>query len=488
MKCPSSKSIGMNNRWNKFLVAFLFLFFVLVRSFSSSEIEPTRIDVLEKESEAFLGKWEGFLKDKDGNQVQIVLEILKNEDKTWKCLFSMPHHGLQGASVQDLSIKERTISITIPLVMFTYSGSLKEDQQTIEGVLKRDKTEIKLNLVKVIKISSMIRPQTPQKPYPYEEKDLKFKNIKDNIILAGTLTHPKSGGPFPAAILISGAGPQDRNEEGFSGHRPFHVLADYLTKRGIAVLRYDDRGVGESTGSQEKATSADLAEDVKAAFLFLKEQSVIDPAKIGLIGHSEGGFLAQLVASEIKEIAYIVLMAGPALPTKDILLYQLKIAAGQAVFPRPLSVDIAQSFEQIYTVLEKEQNDEMAKEKVYSILKEIHMPPDVAKEIVEYCMSPWNRYQIKINPEEFLSKVKCPVLALGGNKDTHVPSTQNLKAVEEILQKAGNKNYKTVELSGLNHLFQTARTGLVTEYSLLEETMAPVVLRTIGDWIIEQVK
>jgi hypothetical protein len=219
----------MNYKRNKLLIGLLIwsLFFVL--SFSTSGKKHSEKDLITKELEVFLGKWEGFLEGKGGKKIQLVFEILKNEDNTLQCLVSMPLQGLNGYPVKDFSIKENTISITIPLVNYIYSGCLTEDKQTIEGVLKRDKGDLKINLEKVVKISSIPRPQTPKKPYHYMEQEVKFSNPQDNIILAGTLTYPKSGEPFPAVILISAVGPQDRNEEGFSGHRFFHVLADYLT-------------------------------------------------------------------------------------------------------------------------------------------------------------------------------------------------------------------------------------------------------------------
>lgn len=478
----------MNYKWNKFLIFFFIwsLFFVL--SLSSFRKEQQERDLTKKESDVFLGKWESFVEGRRGEKIQLVFEILKNEDNTMQCLYSMPLHGLNGYPVKDFSIKENTISITFSIVNFTYSGSLKEDQQTIEGILKRTDDDVKINLKKVVKISSLLRcrPQNPKKPYPYNELEVKFPTLHDDVVLAGTLTYPKSGEPISTAILISGAGPRDRNQEG-AGHRPFLVLADYLTKKGIAVLRFDDRGVGESTGTQDyEATSADRAEDVKAAWQFLKTQSFIDPKKIGLIGHSEGGIIAQIVAGEIDEIAYIVLMAGPAIPGKDIYHYQLKVASGHEVSIK----DTAKSWEQIITVLEKElTNKKRANKKIHSILvDEVKMPDGAAKAITEHFLSPWMRYFIKQDPAAILSMVKCPVLALGGKKDVHIPSSQNLKVIEEILQKAGNKNYKIMEFPNLNHLFQTASTGLPMEYSLIEETIAPIALKTITDWIIGQVK
>lgn len=185
-------------------------------------MERQERDETKKKSEVFLGKWECFMKGGRGEKIQIVFEILKNEDNTLQCLISMPLHGLNDYPIEDFSIKENTISIIMPLINFTYSGSLKEDQQTIEGVLKRTNDEVKMNLKKIDKISSPLRPQTPKKPYPYNELEVKFPTLYDDVILAGMITCPKSGELFPAAILISGAGPRDRNQEG-AGHRPLSI-------------------------------------------------------------------------------------------------------------------------------------------------------------------------------------------------------------------------------------------------------------------------
>ena len=398
----------------------------------------------------------------------------------------MPQQGLNGEPVKDFSIEGSQISLTIPLVLFNYTGLLEDGQQNIDGFLNRGESKIKVRLKKVEKISSKLRPQTPQKPYPYLEQEVKFLNQKEKITLAGTLTFPASGGPFPAAVLISGAGPQDRNEEGFGGHRPFHVLADYLTRRGIAVLRYDDRGVGESTGSQEKSTSLDLAGDAVAAVRFLLTQHLIHHEKIGLIGHSEGGDIAQILAGRMEGVAFIVLMAGTALPGREIFLYQLKKASE---FTAPVK-DFAKHAEKILAILEEDPDDESAREKIYSTLvKEVKMPVSIAESLADHFLEPWNRYFFTVkDPVGILSRVKCPVLALGGEKDVHIPTSQNLRAVEEILNEAGNRNYKTIEFPDLNHLFQTAVSGLVVEYYSIEETIAPDVLRTIGDWILGLVK
>jgi len=325
----------MRRRQKIFLFILLIWSLIIVSSFSSSQkTEPLNKVMATKESEVFLGKWEGFIEGKGGIKFQFVFEIMKNKDNTLQCLYSMPLQGLNGEPVQSFSIEGTTVNITIPLVMFTYSGSF------------------------------------------------------------------------------------------------------------------------------------------------------INPQKIGLIGHSEGGFIAQIVASEIDEIAWIVLMAGPAISGKEIWLYQLSMFFKQGAFKE----DPDKYIERIIALLDDEPNDDRAREKIDSIFKEMKYSPEMTKYLIEEIVSPWMRYFLREDPATFLSKVKCPVLALGGNKDVHVPSSRNLKAVEEILQKAGNKNFQTTELPKMNHLFQTANTGLPTEYPLIEETIAPVVLNTIGDWIIKQLK
>jgi len=476
----------MRRRQKIFLFLLLFGSLAVVSSFSSSsqKTEPLNKITATKESEDFWGKWEGFMEGKI--KLQLVFEIVKNKDNTLQCLYSMPLQGLNGEPVQSFSIEGTTVNITIPLVMFTYSGSLKEDHLTIEGVLIwRGESGPKLILKKVINISSPFRPQTPQKPYPYMEQDVKFSNLYDNIVLAGTLTYPRSGGPFPAAILISGAGPQDRNEEGFGGHRFFQVLADDLTKRGIAVLRYDDRGTAKSTGKYYDATVFDFANDAEAGLDFLKTIPFIDKDKIGFIGHSEGGFVAQIVGGRRAETAFIILMAGPVMPTVDILKFQMKGASDRTAVLGEKTENITALLDNALDIALKEEGMPAVRNKMASLFNNSNLPDEQKKSFTDMFCAPEMIFAVKTNPADYLAKVKCPILALGGTKDMAVPAKENHEALRQIMAKLGHSNYEIVEFPNMNHFFQTTTNGMFYYVPQIKETMSPVAMKTMGDWILK---
>jgi pimeloyl-ACP methyl ester carboxylesterase len=345
----------------------------------------------------------------------------------------------------------------------------------------------------------ILRPQVPKKPYPYIEEEVAYKNKDAGISLAGTLTLPFGDTLFPTVLLITGSGPQDRNETIYN-HRPFLILADYLTRQGIAVLRVDDRGVGESTGDFPRATSEDFASDVLAGIEYLKARKEINPKQIGLIGHSEGGIIAPMVAVKSSDVAFIVLMAGTGLTGEEILYLQ------GALISRVMGVseeDIAknrQFNEKIFSLIREEKEEKTIEEKLRQMFmadwaelneeekKAIGDPEVYLKAQLQSLLSPWLKFFLTYDPKPTLSKVKCPVLAINGEKDLQVPPKENLSAIEEALVAGGNKNFTVKELPGLNHLFQTAQMGLPAEYAKIEETISPEVLKIIGDWILEQIR
>jgi pimeloyl-ACP methyl ester carboxylesterase len=314
--------------------------------------------------------------------------------------------------------------------------------------------------------------------------------------LAGTLTLPRTAAPHPAVLLITGSGQQDRNEA-LLGHKPFLVLADYLTRRGIAVLRVDDRGVGGSTGEVAKATSADFATDVRAGVAYLKQRKDIDARRVGLIGHSEGGMIAPMVAAGSKDVAFIVLMAGTGVPGEEILYEQSALilkanGASEAAIARNRAAQ-----EKMYAIAKTEKDDAVAARKVREILRQLAASPvtgtaakgeDAAAEAqVKMILSPWFRYFLAFDPRPTLRKVRCPVLAINGEKDLQVPPKANLPAIRAALKAGGNRDHTEKELPGLNHLFQACKTGSPTEYSQIEETFNPAALQAMGDWIVAQV-
>ncbi len=343
------------------------------------------------------------------------------------------------------------------------------------------------------------RLQDPKTPLGYLSENVYFTNAKaNNIKLAGTLTLPKDKKKPAVAILISGSGPQNRNSEIVQfNHRPFLVLSDYLTNNGIAVLRYDDRGTAESEGNHSEATSADFATDVEAAIAYLKTRSDIDTSKIGLIGHSEGGLIAPMVAANNKDVSYVILLAGTGVNGATVLETQSR-RAGELQGVSKEHLDENEKLTTIIygTILKYEDKDTIKAE----ITKRLNafktnnpnsiLAPAITSQMINQQLSildsKWLCYFIRAEPSDFLSKTTCPVLALNGSKDFQVLPKINLEGIGDGLEKAKNKDVTIKELEGLNHLFQTAETGSMQEYATIEETYSPVALKLISDWINER--
>ena len=343
------------------------------------------------------------------------------------------------------------------------------------------------------------RPQEPQKPYSYYTEDVVFENKSANINLAGTLTLPTKEGLFPAVILISGSGAQNRDEE-LLGHKPFLVLADYLTKNGIAVLRFDDRGTAMSKGDFKTATTLDFSTDVEAALQYLQTRKEIDQKKIGLIGHSEGGLIAPMVANKSKNISFIILLAGTGIPGDELLLLQQElIGKASGISEEDLKKSKITNTEAFEIVKKATNSDQVKKDITELISKSIKADPEAKipdgineSEFIDMqvsqLLSPWMQFFIKYNPALALEKVKCPVLVLNGDKDMQVPSKVNLEAINKALVKGGNKKVTIKELPNLNHIFQECKTGLPEEYSEIEQTISPSALTEILNWIQIQTK
>jgi pimeloyl-ACP methyl ester carboxylesterase len=356
-----------------------------------------------------------------------------------------------------------------------------------------------LQLKRLEKLEEARRPQEPKKPYPYKEEEVSFENKAVGITLGGTLTTPETGSPFPAVVLITGSGPENRNEEVF-GHKPFLVLADYLTRQGIAVLRCDDRGVGKSGGDSHTATTVDLATDAQASFEYLKTRKDIDPKRIGLLGHSEGGVIAPIVANETPDVAFVVLMAGTGLPGDSILMLQSWLAAKAEGAADTTLAKNAVVERTTLNIVKNERDTAVAAAKLRPLLKQemAQMSPNDSQALnssdqaveqeVKQVLSPWFRYFVSYDPRPALMKLKQPVLAINGSKDVQVAPKENLAAIEAALKAGGNKDYLVKELPGLNHLFQTANTGGVSEYAKIEETISPSALSVMGDWILAHVR
>ncbi|HOK25827.1 MAG TPA: alpha/beta fold hydrolase [Bacteroidales bacterium] len=443
------------------------------------------------EKKKLAGSWLGTL-EIGAIRLRIVFNLTLTQTDSLTATLDSPDQNAKNIPLGKVTATSDSLRIEAPLLNGRYAGRIVSDT-TITGTWSQSGQTFPLNIRKLPERFSLTRPQEPQPPFPYRTEEVTIPNMKFNIYLSGTLTLPEGEGPFPAAILITGSGPQNR-DEAIMGHKPFLVLADYLTRNGIAVLRYDDRGVGKSQGVYAEATTADLATDAEAAFEFLKNHKNINPSAIGLIGHSEGGLIACITAASNPGVAFIVSLAGPGVKGEDILFRQ------QADISRLSGVKeatIKQNSEinrKLYNIVKKETDDFAAEEKVMAtyakLLKKQKKSPQEIDDLVLQLQNsfgaaayPWFRYFLTADPAQFWKKVKCPVLALNGDKDTQIAADVNLPAIENALRTGGNNSVKSVKFPGLNHLFQHCKTGLPAEYGQIEETMSPEVLKTIASWI-----
>lgn len=438
------------------------------------------------------------MKPQPAIQLRLVFHILHSE-AGYTATMDSPDQGAKGIPVTSVSYKNATLKLSLASLGVEYEGALGADG-SISGTFRQMGQSFPLNLSRqTAEAVKPARPQEPVKPYPYHEEEVFFENREDSVTLAGTLTLPRKNGLFPAVVLVSGSGAQNRDEELF-GHKPFLVIADYLTRNGIAVLRVDDRGVAASTGSFATATSYDFSKDVEAAVKYLKTRKEIDKAKIGLAGHSEGGIVAPMVAARSKDVAFIILLAGVGIRGDQLLLLQQSLiaqASGMGEKDRKLAGEINEG---AFSIIQKSTNTEELKIALTDYFNQaIKDIPDteISKKIynesfiatsINHLTSPWMQYFIKCDPAPTLEKVKCPVLAVNGAKDLQVPAKVNLEAIRAALTKGGNKRVTTKEFSGLNHLFQECQTGLPVEYTAVEQTFSPAVLNEMLTWIKVQIQ
>ncbi|MDD4921717.1 MAG: alpha/beta fold hydrolase [Bacteroidales bacterium] len=442
------------------------------------------------------GQWNGLLKIQ-GTQLGVVLHISKS-GSGYIITMDSPDQGAKDVPALSVSFEKSILKIEVAGGIY-YQGTLTQDNQIV-GELRQSTFTLPLTFTRSTpEKEKIVRPQDPVKPYPYDTEEVSFKNPDDGAVLAGTLSLPSGEGVFPVVVLITGSGPQNRDEE-LMGHKPFLVLADYLTRKGIAVLRYDDRGTAKSTGDFQKASSPVFAADVEAAINYLLTRKDIDKKKIGLIGHSEGGMIAPMVAAKNKDVSYLVLMAGTGIRGKELLLLQQELigrANGQTAEQlAKVHSDNQGAFDLILNSTNQETLKKALNAYILKRLKDV--PADqkpagvsdeaIAKQQMDQITSPWFQYFLKYDPSLVLSKVKCPVLALNGAKDLQVPPRENLSAIKSGLEKGGNKKVTVREFPNLNHLFQECETGSPNEYGQIQQTISPQVLDEISEWILRQTK
>jgi pimeloyl-ACP methyl ester carboxylesterase len=441
--------------------------------------------------------WEGKLPVGVGVEYRLVVRLNKTEAGDWLGRLDSLEEGFKGLKLTAITLDKARLAFDLKVSSAKYDGKLNAEGTEAVGTWSQNGANIPLTFKKTEKVTVVRRPQTPTPPFPYKSENVRYENKAGGVTLSGTLTEPQGSGPFPAVILISGSGAQDRDETIFQ-HKPFLVLADALCRRGVAVLRVDDRGVGGSSGSTPDSTSEDFAGDVLAGIAFLKSRPMIDARKIGLIGHSEGGLIAPLVAARSSDVAFIVLMAGTGMSGEDVI-YQQGQLLGKAAGADAKALERQGKIQrQLFDVIKTEKDHAKAvarmREAVKKTISELSEAERKNAGDVEAALdaqikrvdSPWFRFFLTFDPRTAFAQVRCPVLALNGDKDLQVAPKENLAEIEKALKKAGNTRVTIRELPGLNHLFQTCKTGAVAEYAVIEETIAPAALKVIGDWVLSQ--
>lgn len=481
--------IGVTRRWLGVAILSCLVSFPTLGKLARGENEPAA-DIA--------GTWQGTL-DVGVVKLRLGLEFKKKEGGGFTGTMDSPDQGAFGMEIDEVTVEEQAVKFVMKKIGGSYDGKLSEDGKEISGKWTQGSSTLPLVLKRGEKVGPPRRPQEPKPPYPYLEEEVSYENSQAGIKLAGTLTLPKEGGPFSAVLLITGSGPQNRNEE-LMGHKPFLLWADYLTRRGLAVLRVDDRGVGGSTGEVGKSTIEDHAGDALAGVAYLKTRKEIDGAKIGLMGHSEGAVVAPASAAQSSDVAFIILLAGTGVTGEEILYRQGALIASAAGASDEAVAKTVELQQKLFAILKAEQDDMVAAEKLAAVMVEaITQLTDEERAAlgdasklslaqVSQMLNPWFRHFLSYDPRPVLVKVKCPVLAINGERDLQVEPAQNLPVIEAALRVAGNTDATVKELSGLNHLFQASKTGAISEYAQIEETINPAALELVAEWIAERTK
>ncbi|HWA62598.1 MAG TPA: alpha/beta hydrolase [Caulobacteraceae bacterium] len=425
------------------------------------------------------GDWDGEL-DTGALKLRLTLHVRDDAGRP-VATFDSPDQNAMGLPA-DLTLQDGRVHLQVRGAAGAFDGALEPGGQKLEGTWSgRPLAFVRRAAGAVAPVRN--RPQTPVKPYPYREEEVAYDSPAAHVRLAGTLTLPPGPGPFPAVVLVAGSGPQTRNET-VLGHAIFLVLADHLTRHGIAVLRYDKRGLGQSTGDYRSATSEDFAADAEAGVAFLRTRPEIDHRRIGLVGHSEGGIVAPIVAGRDPKVAFVVLMAGSGVPGDRIIMAQAQaIAAASGAPPAAVAAGAAVQRRVLDAVMGAK-DQASAAEAARKVLAEAGAPPARIDAELPALTSPWYRFFLTYDPAPALRRLRIPVLALIGSKDLQVPADQNIPALRAALK--DDRRAEVEELPGLNHLFQTAGTGAPSEYGDIEETISPRALDTVTNWILNQ--
>ncbi len=469
---------------------FLFSLITCLTAISTSAQSPSKLT----------GTWEG--KINVGVSLRIVFIFEKDSAGIIIGTCYSPDQGNQPIPCSGIRTQNDSLTLGITSLKVTFAGKFESDS-VITGKLTQSQP-FDLTLKKVLKVSELSRPQTPHPPLSYKSEELEYFNSDKSIHYGATITIPTGKAPFAAVLLITGSGPQNRDEE-IAGHKPFAVIADHLTKNGFVVLRVDDRGIGKSSGTFASATTADFAADVNAAINYLKTRKEVDVKRIGLLGHSEGGMIAPMVAAQRDDINFIVLLAAPG-EKISALMREQNVAVLKSyginenwaeeygklyadMMPAVAKTNISEGKAILYTAV----NNWIAKTPKDVVKATTGIVNDSTKNqfinaFVSSSGSAWFKYFVQFDPAPYLTKLHCKVLALNGEKDLQVSSKTNLEGIRNALRNSKSPLYDVSEVPGVNHLFQNCKTCTINEYSELEETFSPAVLDIISNWLKKNVR
>jgi hypothetical protein len=433
----------------------------------------------------FEGTWQGAIET--GNmRMRLQLHLSHDEQGHLIAALDSLDQSIQGIPASQVTEKSNDLKLEISAFGAEYTGTLDATKNKIAGDWSQHGNVEKLDFQRSDRVLEPRRPQNPSKPYPYKEEEISFPASTGNTTLSGTLTIPQGAGPFPAAVLIGGSGPTDRDET-VAGHRLFLVLADLLTRKGVMVLRYDKRGIAQSTGDYGAGTIDDFAKDAQVALQYLKSRKEVDAKRLGVIGHSEGGILAALAATRSNDVNWLVLLASPATSGEETLLRQSELIARTGGLPEDQITRSLQFDRKAYAAVREEKDTAALTKRLSTLVDQSGlgsaMPPAALQAQIRAMTSPWFRQFLDYDPAPSYEKIKCPVLALNGTRDLQVDSAENLPLLRKAFEASGNKDVTIVEVDGVNHLFQTAQSGSPALYGAIEETMSPEVQTAIANWV-----
>ena len=427
--------------------------------------------------------------------LKMTLGVVDDEEGTF-VLLTVPTQGAEDVPIAATYNQNAELVAQLSQAGLVFTVKENDDLTMLHGQMDQAGMTFPIAFVRVDEVPTLVRIQNPKGPFPYTSTEITALHPEGHI-LAGTLTVPEGEGPFACAVLISGSGMQDRDES-LMGHKPFLVIADYLTRNGIAVLRFDDRGVGgsvvEDMDTLEDVTSEDFATDVTVMVRAARWQPKIDPLRVGVIGHSEGGLIGPLVAVDDDKLAFVVMLAGPGVPGYELMPVQSTMLLQADDVDQELIDGIVNASMNIYEMYQGEVDEIELRSQMMELVdlqlitQGIKVTAEEFNEIIDDSLkqfgTPWFQWFLYYDPAPTLAAVECPVLAMNGTLDTQVSSTQNLPVIEETITNAGG-DVTIIELEGLNHLFQKATTGAVAEYGQIETTFEPIALEALGQWLTE---